>query len=496
MADKTILLIYPKSGKYDVFIKDLPLSLLYAARICHSKGFNVKIIDQRVDIDWKDKILKELSEEPLLAGISVMTGKPIHYAIKLSKFIKANSPVPIVWGGIHPTILPDSTLKNPNIDFLIRGYGELPLFDLATILESGKKEFQKVNSLSYKNNGQIIHNERNLHIDMHSFPDVSYDLVDVSKYIRFDGGKKVFSVITSFGCPHLCKFCYYPSYNKPVWWPQPVEMIIDKWEKIIKDYKPTYLSVIDNDFFVDLKRANELFEALVTKKWNIRLGFRGVRVDELDRMSKDTFALMEKCNVEHLHIGAESGSQRILDLMGKKITIEQIIRVNRKMKKFPKIIPRYNFFSGIPTEEDIDIKKTTDLILKLLDENPYSQITAYNQFTPYPGTELYNFAIQHGFTPPDSLEGWVNFDEEDCAKNAPWVNRKRQLLLDTLYLSGLFIDFKMNELFASNRLKYRIFRFLVDCYRPLARYRFKNHFTAFPLECSMKKALNVFLQPK
>lgn len=496
MDQKKILLIYPRSGKYDAFIKDLPLSLLYAARASVAKGYDVKIIDQRVEPNWKKMVLKELREKPLLVGISVMTGKPIYYALEISKFIKANSSVPIVWGGIHPTIVTESTLKTPCIDFIIRGCGELPLLNLAHVLESKEKDFRQVKSLSYKQNSQLIHNERIYDLEKHNLPDVLYELVDISKYMRFDGKDKVFSVITSFGCPHSCTFCFYPSFNKPVWRPQTVEQTIEQLERIKNSYNPTYFSIIDNDFFVDLKRARKVFEVLEKKKWTIKFGFRGVRIDELDRMPEDLLALMERSNVEHLHIGAESGSQRILDKMGKTITVEQIIRVNDKLKNFPKLLPTYNFFSGIPTEEEKDIKKTTNLILRLLEENPNCQITAFNQFTPYPGTKLFDIAIQHGFKPPDSLEGWIGFDEEDCSKNYPWINKKRQLLLDTLYFTALFIDSKLKKNFASNRLKHRLLRALVSCYSPIASYRFKNHFTSFPLECFLNKLFNAITQPK
>ncbi|MDD5085525.1 MAG: radical SAM protein [Candidatus Omnitrophica bacterium] len=490
MSKKNILLIYPKSGKYDAFIKDLPLSVLYAARVCLKEGYEVKIIDQRLEPDWKKTVSEELKKRPLLVGVSVMTGKPIHYAFEVSKYVRENSRSPIVWGGIHPTILPDSTIKSADIDFVVRGYGEIPLFELARALERGEKDFSAIKSISYRRDGRIINNERKYDLDMHNLPEVPYNLVDVDKYMRFDGEDRVFSVITSFGCPHKCRFCYYPSYNKRVWWPQTAEQAIGQLSKIIDAYNPTYFSVIDNDFFVDLERARKIFEAIKEKNWKVKFGFRGVRIDELDRMPEDLLALMERINVKHLHIGAESGSQKILNLMDKKITVDQIIRVNNKLKKFPGLLPTYNFFSGLPTEDENDIHETTALILKLLKDNPHCQITAFNQFTPYPGTELYDMAVKHGFKPPESLEGWIDFDEEDCAKNNPWIDPKRQLLLDTLYLTGLFIDSKLNKHFTSNRLKFRALRTAADLYRPLARFRFKRHFTAFPVECYFKKAIN------
>ena len=100
-------------GSMDRFIMDPPMSLLYVASKAIQENMSVKIIDQRICYkEWKEAVHEELRERPLLVGISTMTGRPLHYALEISKFIKEHSDVPIVWGGHHPTILPENTLKN------------------------------------------------------------------------------------------------------------------------------------------------------------------------------------------------------------------------------------------------------------------------------------------------------------------------------------------------------------------------------------------------
>lgn len=495
MKRSKIVLLYPKTGKYDAFVKDLPLAVLCAGRAVLAAGYEVEIVDQRVDSSWEQRLVEILKhEKPLLVGVSVMTGKPIHYAIELSRLVKRHSDLPVVWGGIHPTILPDSTLKNDFVDFLIRGQGELPLLELARILEESTTDFTKIPALSYKENGRIIHNPIGRTPEFDELPDIPYDLVDVGKYLRFDADEKVFSIITSLGCPHQCAFCYSSSYTGRLWKPEKVENTIARMEEIMHKYKPDYFSVIDNDFFVDPKRAKAFFQALEQKNWPIKLGFRGTRIDELYKMDEDTLDLMQRVGVRHLHIGAESGSQKILDLMFKKVSTDQIFEVNRKLSKYPRLLPTYNFFSGVPTETDQDIKATIKMIFRLLQENPYCQITAFNQFTPYPGTELFNLAVEYGFKPPDSLEGWIDFDESDCAKNNPWIDGKRQRLLDTLFFAGLFIDRKFNAHFTGKTLRNRFFRQLANFYRPVARYRFKNSVTTFPVEITLKRFADNFFE--
>ena len=129
-----IILIFPKSGMYGKIINDLPLSLIYASSIINNKGIEVTIIDQRVEKSWKQKLLYELQQKPVLAAISVMTGSPIINALEISKIIKKNYNKPVIWGGIHPTILPEQTLANPYIDIVVRGEGEETLLNLTNAL--------------------------------------------------------------------------------------------------------------------------------------------------------------------------------------------------------------------------------------------------------------------------------------------------------------------------------------------------------------------------
>lgn len=495
MSRRKILLIHPKSGKYDAFVKDLPLGVLCAGRTALAAGFDIEILDQRIETAWEKRLLKVLHEDhPLLVGLSVMTGKPIEYALQISRLVKKHSNTPVVWGGIHPTILPDATLQHDAIDFLIRGQGELPLCALAEALTGNTLTVNQVPALSYKENGHIVHNPVGRVPEFDELPDIPYALVDVSKYLRFEADAKVFSIITSLGCPHRCAFCYNSSYSGRLWKPEKVENTITRMEAIINGYKPNYISVIDNDFFVDLRRARALFEALEKKKWKISIGFRGARIDELHRMNDDFLGLMQRVGVKHLHIGAESGSQRILDLMIKKVKVEQVYEVNRRLARFPRLLPSYNFFSGVPTETIEDIHASIEMIFRLLAENPHCQISGFNQFTPYPGTELFDLAIEHGLQAPDDLEGWIDFDESDCAKNNPWIDPERKRLLDTLYLTGFFIDHKFQTHFTGNSLKSRMLRHVAAFYRPLARLRFKNCFTAMPIELALNRMADRLLE--
>ena len=84
MAD--IVMVYPKAGTYETIFKDLPLSLICSANITYHEGYDIKLIDQRIDKNWKNTLKKELDKQPLFFATSVMTGKPINYALEISRF--------------------------------------------------------------------------------------------------------------------------------------------------------------------------------------------------------------------------------------------------------------------------------------------------------------------------------------------------------------------------------------------------------------------------
>lgn len=477
-----ILLIFPKLGPYDRIVKDLPLSLIYAARMVQREGFEVALIDQRLQKDWQKAVIGELRKCPLLAGISVMTGMPIAYALEISRFIKEHSRVPVVWGGVHPTIMPEQTIADNNIDIIVKGEGEFPLCELTKSFSEGVEDLSWVRGIGFKKDGKIIHTQPQVRSDNLDMPLPNYELVNFNDYSRFESKERYFSILTSIGCPHRCSFCYTVSFDKSRWIPEPIEKTIAHLQLVVSRYNPTYISIIDSDFFVDFVRVFKLFEFIERKKWKVKFGFRGVRVDDMMRVDNQLFSLMEKIGTRHLHIGAESGSQRILDLMQKGIKVEQTIEVNKRLRKFPSIIPTYNFFSGIPTETNEDIKCSTNLIMRLIKDNSSCIITAYNQFTPYPGTALFNLTLKHGLKAPKSLKEWISFDQSGFAKQSPWLTASQKGLLDMLYFVTLFVDNKIESLFISRKLKYKILRLISVLYRPLARLRLKYHITFFFVE--------------
>lgn len=218
-----VLLVFPKTGldKYS----QLPLGLLSAASTI-VEDYEVKIIDQRLDTNWAKKVDSE-SQNSICVGITSMTGEQILNGIEISKIAKKNTSV--IWGGIHPTLLPKQTLENKYINFIVRDEGEITFQLLLNTLKS-KNNFCNIKGIGYKDVSGIHINGMPNYVDLNNLPDLPYHLLDMNKYIvKRDGFQRCLTLETSRGCPHNCSFCSNPVIHKRKWRSLNVGNVIRKW---------------------------------------------------------------------------------------------------------------------------------------------------------------------------------------------------------------------------------------------------------------------------
>lgn len=497
--NKSIILIQPNCGKYDLFIRDMPLGLLYISRLLVQEGYEVDIVDQRVLGEATGDHLKNLlKKNPLWVGVTTMTGEPIHYALQLCEIARANSDAPLVWGGIQPTIMPELTMDHPLVDYVIRGKGERSVITLSEAI-MGQRPFSEVQGLVWRDeDNNLVTNPEDDDADWDEMPMVPYHLINTDDYMRSGFGQGVFPIMTSRNCPHKCTFCYNSSMKKKFnWVPDSIDETKRHIDFILQNYQPSYLSFIDDDFFIDRDRSREILEYVEkVKPPHIKVGFRGIRISDLRLLSDDDFDLLDRIKTEHLNIGIESGSDRILKVLKKGMKAQDAIDVNRRFAEHPNMLPLYNFFSGIPGETEEDIRLSTKLILQLIKENPRSQISGFHQYTPYPGNALFDDAVANGFPIPTDLQGWGNLRFEENARNCPWVDKKRRDLLEMIYCTVYFVDKKYDVYFANNHWYLKVLQPFVAIYKPIARLRLAYHITALPIEIIAKNFFyKIFYKP-
>jgi len=479
MAD--IILLQPQVGDWDNIRShpSVPLGLLSASRLA-AKEFSTILIDTRLNADWKEQIKKELKKHPLCVGITSMTGRQISYAMEISKFVKKTSNTPVVWGGIHCSLLPETTIKNDNIDFLVTGEGEVTFLELARALAK-KSELKNVAGIWYKSGGKIYNTPPRPFInDLDSLPKLPLSLISLNDYLPVFKGRRTLYIETSRGCPNQCAFCYNTAYNKNTWRPFSAERVVKGISSLARSFKINSFYIIDDNFFVDLKRAEKIAQGIIDEKLNLFFEIQGISINSALKMDKDYLKLLVSAGIKKVHFGVESASQNILKAVNKRINIEDVIKINRLWSKYD-ITIQYNFMCGFPGETISDIRKTIGLIFQIMKENPNALISPLCPYTPYPGTTLYEKGLDNNFIRKDSLSDWQKTDYGDNL----WRSEKRERLLSSLFFSSMFLDrHRSKDMVQSLTLKT-----LIDLYRPIAKFRVKHLFFRFMPELKIKKLL-------
>lgn len=461
-----VILFFPNLEKTDAVV--LPVNLLMVAAPLVESGYRVKIIDQRIDKNWKAVLLEEIKKEPLVFGVSALTGKQILNGLEASEFVKQNSNIPVVWGGVHASLLPYQTLENEYIDWVVVGEGEETFLELVDCLKN-KTTLENIKGIGYKKDGKIFINQQRDFVDLNKLPEIPYQLINIENYISnksFATGKiaRNLALYTSRGCPHRCGFCYNKEFNQQRWRGKSAERVVEEMKNLIKDYQINAFEIEDDEFFVDLERARRICELIIKRGLEIEI-FASCRVNYVLNMNEDYLKLLYRAGFRTLAFGVESGSEKILDLIHKDITINQVFETINRLKKVG-INSKYYFMAGLPTETVEDLYKTTDLIQKMKQLDPQIRIPSWRVFTPYPGTDLCGIAVKEGWQPPKALEEWANYDFKTV--RMPWLKGKQKRIIKN-------VSFLINYLEMGKTFGRGIFFKLAKIFGKLVDWRWEKH---------------------
>lgn len=481
-----VVIVYPKTGfdTKDVSVT-LPLAVIGAASGLIGE-FSVKIIDQRTMSNWASLLAEELKGNPLCVGISSMTGTQIYYGLQVSRFVKEQNPeIPVVWGGMHATLLAEQTLRHPDIDFVIKGEGEISFRDLVREFANGRN-FEKIGGLGWKaKDGSIRINPEGVMVELDNLPPIPYDLVPIEDYVSpsqylFPGIKRLLPFQGSRGCPYQCTFCSEPALTKRYRMVKP-ELFYEQTMALVHKYKLDHITFYDEEFFVNAKWATKIAEMINGQyTW-----WAQTRADDLLRVD---LKKLEKCGLLIVAPGLESGSNRILQWIKKRETVDQFIEANRRLAQ-TNIIPQYNFIIGFPGENQEELNETVDLALKLMEENPRTVINSFSPLTPLPGTELLDISVkEYGFKMPETLEGWMGISRRRLP--TPWMQEKLTVHRNLMYTSVFINNAKR---FA--QIYWWIPSFLFDLYSLLIKRRWKKHEFRNSLDIKLARLVHRIYSP-
>ncbi len=471
MAD--VLLIYPHMRMLSPLF---PYSMLPLAGVLLEAGHRATILDAQV---------QDLSETDPgrfdVVGISTLTGYQIAGALKAAAYVRERAPgVPIVWGGVHPSLAPAQTVRHPLVDVVVRGEGEQTLLNLVAALESGSP-LREVTGLTLLEDGEIVETADTPFIDLDELPYSPYHLIKPELYPHFTGDPSWMFYETSRGCPHDCGFCYNQTVQKRKWRAKSVPRVLGELEYILDTLGPDSVMPIDDNFSVSSRRVAEIAGGMIERgrvfEWSMNSRF-----DYAVDYDSDFLRVLKRAGVWNISFGGESGSQRMLEKMCKGITPEM-------MRKSVKIIGDSGiecavmFMAGFPQESDEDFEATMDLMdeLAMIDPELQQRITV---FTPFPSTAMYEEALAHGFREPGSLEAWSSYGY-GVVENCPWLEGGRKRRLRTIALVSLF-DFKAPRLKSERLFKGRPLMSLAHrAFSVSARFRWKRRWFRFAPEFRM-----------
>jgi len=473
-----VLLVYP--GRFKAPDPHMPLSLLYLAASLRQEGFGVRIFDMRLE-DYRGLCIGN----PLFVGISCMSGMQIKYALDFAEHVKAQGvSCPLVWGGVHPTMLPEQTANDDLVDIVVRGEGELIIRDLARRLSAGES-IDDVKGITYKQYGEIRNTPDADVPDLDSLPvDLPYELLQLDKYPSLKSGR--FHIQTSRGCPHRCGFCYISMFSKQKWRGKSAERVLNEIEYVMRKFPHVnIIDPIDDNVFVDKKRVEDICQGLLDRKLNVKWR-ANCRFDYCSTYNREFFELLERSGCVELDFGGESGSRHLQEFIHKDITADQMLRSVDALRNWaPSIEPYVSWMSGLPGETDDDLAETFDLMDRMSAVNPKTQHYGIFIYTPFPSPVLSQLPE---FTMPTSLREWskiavFRFDP-------PWHSRA--------HLSKLHSIFTVTRcaFYPQARIKERgfIFRHAYGLMNAVARYRWRHRYFGFPLELRIVSAVQTKLK--
>lgn len=432
----------------------VPFGLMYVGDALRKAGFQPRI--------WhihQENIRRALTEiqafAPLFVGLSVMTGPQLRGAIECAQAAHELG-LPVVWGGVHPTIMPKLVLGEAFVDYVVIGEGEITTPKLAeSIAAHGPPE--DIPGTGYKSAGRMhITPPPPLNCDLDRF-EPAWDLVDVSRYYRREFGRdRVLPMITSRGCPYRCGFCYNQAVNQRRWRPHSTEFVLRQKEFLQGECGINGVYFHDDHFFSNIRRGKEIIE---------QLGLPYSAEVRADRITEDFARWLSESPCRRVFIGVESGSDRVLQLIQKDTTIRQAEQAVALLAKF-EIPADLSFIIGFPGETPEERAQTLNFMDKLQSIHPCATLSV-KIFSPYPGTPLWHAALEAGFTPPASNLAWSAIGRNLCA--LPWLDKSES---ETLSRASIYALAGIPD---TRPTGYRLLA-------PIERWRWRKRRFRFPLE--------------
>ncbi len=369
-----------------------PLGLCSLAAVTRKTGHETVIIDAPVEgLNHKSTLKSIEAISPRVVGITSTTSTFLS-AAKLARMIKNNNKDTVVLaGGVHVSALPEESLsKFKDLDIVVIGEGEETITERNDAIDN-KRSLNSVKGIAFRNNGKVVFTEkRPLIKDLDSLEPPAWDLlsgfpdtynVQAQSVSNFPST----SICTSRGCTGECTFCDRRIFSNKLR-AHSADYVIKMVKDLYNNYGIRDIQFEDDNFMLFRKRLYDICEMLKEEKLDITWScLARVDIANLESLNK-----MKEAGCWMILYGVESGSQKVLDLMKKRISIEKIKHAI-EVTHTAGILCKGFFISGFLNEDRSTLKETYEFIKKCrLDD------ISFHYYTPFPGSAAYELTDEYG----------------------------------------------------------------------------------------------------
>ena len=457
MPDTDIVLVKPGSQKQlygelsalELTALEPPLWAALLAAYLRQLGYGVVLLDAEVEgLTYEQTAARIKDANPWLAAVVVSGTNPSASTSNMTgagailEHLGAISPqTPTLLMGLHPSALPERTMREEQVDFVCQGEGFFTLPGLLDTLKARGADF-KIPGLWYKQDGQVVSNPRApLYSNLAALPMPAWDLLPLPEYrahnwhcfAHLNQRQPYVAIYTSLGCPFHCSFCCISAlfgkagirYRSP-------QSVIDEIDFLVNRYGMKNIKIIDEMFALQEARVVELCDLIIERRYDLNL-WAYARVNTV---TARMLAKMKEAGINWVAYGFESASERVLKDAVKGYqagAVDQVV----KMTYDQGLHICANFIFGLPEDDFDSMHATLKLMLDINAEwaNIYSAMA-------YPGSRLYDLAVAENWPLPKTWQDYSQYAYES-------------LPLPTKYLSGgqvlAFRDYAFDAYYRSPR---------------------------------------------
>jgi radical SAM superfamily enzyme YgiQ (UPF0313 family) len=429
-----------------------PLGIMMVAAVAREHGHgDLHIVDMKVEGWTPEECGAALVElRPDVVGLSAMTyeaGCMHEVAAEVKRLLPE---AVVICGGPHPSVASDDVMRDGNVDYVVRGEGELIFADLLDALERGERTWDAPEDapvgIDYRApDGTVVRTpDRTPPDDLSALPFPAWDLIDHAKYYTVPRGGVIYAhqefatMFSSRACPWRCTYCHN-SYGK-AFRERSAEHVLAEIDLLVEEHGVKELVFMDDIFNFRPERAKAIARGLIERDYDLALTFpNGFRGDILD---EELVTLLRRAGMYRCMIAVESAVPRIQKVMKKNLKIERVRRIVDFTAR-QGVMVHGAFMLGFPSETEEEMRSTVDWAA-----SSSFHTAAFFRVIPFKGTELFRQVEDAGYELPTD---WSAYEPYQSDINLSEVPEQRIL---TLRKSAY------RRFYASPRRLWRIFKLI------------------------------------